>query len=64
VRLLISTGSGIYGVLGTGHNVSTVPGWRVAPDFWKKFYIPNTREKFRAHSNYITKIFRTHILKF
>ena len=30
--------------LGTGHKVSTNPGWRVAPDFLKKFDNPHKRK--------------------
>ena len=48
---------------GTGHKVSTTPGWRVAPDFFKKFNTPHKRKgTISSPIQILLKYFVPHIL--
>jgi hypothetical protein len=50
-------------ILGTGHKVSTTPGWRVAPDFFKKFNTPHKRKgTILSPIQILLKYFVPHIL--
>jgi hypothetical protein len=61
--MLLNAETKITVKLGTGHKVSTTPGWRVAPDFLKKFNTPHKRKgTISSPIQILLKYFVPHIL--